>query len=114
MRHEENDSLCTGHSDDFSHAHLLRRKFQPGGVFCAGPGASGSSAAAAPAAAPAPSKAQTKYYNFGASPATAAMYPLWVGVGKAVQEAYPEYQITVSEPAAPSMFPTASVSLTLF
>jgi TRAP transporter TAXI family solute receptor len=61
------------------------------------PAASGSSAAAAPAASPAPSKVETKYYNFGASPATAAMYPLWVGVGKAVQEAYPEYQITVSE-----------------
>ncbi len=39
----------------------------------------------------------TKFFNFGASPATASMYPYWVAVGKAIQTVYPEYQITVSE-----------------
>lgn len=42
-------------------------------------------------------KNETKYYNIGASPATASMYPYWVAVGKAIQTIYPEYQITVSE-----------------
>ena len=40
---------------------------------------------------------ETKFYNFGASPATASQYPYWVAVGKAIQTAYPEFQITVSE-----------------
>ena len=44
-----------------------------------------------------PDAKEVIYYNIGASPATASMYPYWVAVGKAIQTVYPEYQITVSE-----------------
>lgn len=40
---------------------------------------------------------ETKYFTFAASPATAAMYPYWVAVGQAVQTAFPEMQVSVSE-----------------
>jgi hypothetical protein len=37
------------------------------------------------------------YYTFAANPASSAFYPYWVAVGKAVQDTYPEFQVTVSE-----------------
>ncbi len=41
--------------------------------------------------------AKTQYLTFGASPATASMYPYWVAVGKTISTIYPEYNITISE-----------------
>ena len=38
-----------------------------------------------------------EYFTFAASPATAAMYTYWVAVGQAVQNAYPEMHVSVSE-----------------
>jgi TRAP-type uncharacterized transport system substrate-binding protein len=35
--------------------------------------------------------------TFAAPPASSALYPYWVAVGKAIQSVYPEYQISVSE-----------------
>lgn len=40
---------------------------------------------------------ETKYMTFGASPATASMYPYWVAVGDTISTVYPEYNITISE-----------------
>ncbi len=40
---------------------------------------------------------KNEYLTFAASPATAAMYPYWVAVGQAVQTAYPELHVSVSE-----------------
>lgn len=40
---------------------------------------------------------QKKYVTFAANPSSSAFYPYWVAVGKAVQETYPEFQVTVSE-----------------
>lgn len=40
---------------------------------------------------------KTQYMTFGASPATASMYPYWVAVGKTISTIYPEYNITISE-----------------
>jgi TRAP transporter TAXI family solute receptor len=45
-------------------------------------------------AQPAP---RTQYLTFAAPPASSALYPYWVAVGKAIQTTYPEYQISVSE-----------------
>lgn len=53
--------------------------------------------AAAATAAPAAEKTEDKYFTFAASPATAAMYPYWVAVAQAVQAAYPEMHVSVSE-----------------
>jgi len=45
-----------------------------------------------------PEKVQTKYFTIGANPATAAAYPIWVAVGKLIEDAYgDEYVMTVSE-----------------
>lgn len=41
--------------------------------------------------------ATKKYVTFAANPSSSAFYPYWVAVGKAVQETYPEFQVTVSE-----------------
>ena len=43
------------------------------------------------------STAETQYMTFGASPATASMYPYWVAVGKTISTIYPEFNITISE-----------------
>lgn len=40
---------------------------------------------------------ETQYLTFGASPATASMYPYWVAVGDTISTIYPEYNITISE-----------------
>ncbi|AEE92390.1 TRAP transporter solute receptor, TAXI family [Tepidanaerobacter acetatoxydans Re1] len=38
-----------------------------------------------------------QYLTFAAPPASSALYPYWVSVGKAISTTYPEFQITVSE-----------------
>lgn len=38
-----------------------------------------------------------QFFTFAANPSSSAFYPYWVAVGKAVQDTYPEYQVTVSE-----------------
>ena len=38
-----------------------------------------------------------KFMTFAAPPSSSNFYPYWVAVGKAIQETYPEYQITISE-----------------
>lgn len=38
-----------------------------------------------------------QFFTFAANPSSSAFYPYWVAVGKAVQDTYPEFQVTVSE-----------------
>lgn len=40
---------------------------------------------------------KNQFMTFAAPPASSALYPYWVAVGKAISSAYPEYRITVSE-----------------
>jgi len=41
--------------------------------------------------------AETRFMNFAAPPGSSNYYPYWVAVAKAVQNAYPEFKINVSE-----------------
>lgn len=40
---------------------------------------------------------KTQFMTFAAPPASSALYPYWVSVGKAISTVYPEYKISVSE-----------------
>ena len=63
--------------------------------------ACGQQAAPAPSggsdAPAAPAKVETKYMTIAAPPSTSALYTYFVAIGKAIQETYPEYNLTVSE-----------------
>ncbi len=41
--------------------------------------------------------AETKYLTIAAPPSSAAFYTYWVAVGKVLENAYPEYKVSVSE-----------------
>ncbi len=42
-------------------------------------------------------KVETKFITLASSPSASSMYPYWVAVAQAIQQIYPEYNITVSE-----------------
>lgn len=64
---------------------------------CASSGSSGSSSSSGSSDSSGSSSAKKQFMTFGAPPASSALYPYWVSVGKAISTVYPEYQITVSE-----------------